>query len=110
MFQDVFDDIVNRLGYEVIEGVAEEIDYFFETNELVKDFGLKIVDKKYIVNVTLVDYSIPNANAVFTKFLSFMTYSISGFFIRNDYDHQTEYLFLTSTGSLRFLCNVNFLR
>lgn len=110
MFQDVFEDIVNRVGYELVEGVSEEIDYFFGTDELVRDFDLMVVDKKYVVNVTLMDYSISNMTAVFTKFLSFMTYSKSGFFIRNDYDHQTEYLFLTSTGSLRFLCNIIFRR
>jgi chromosome segregation ATPase len=83
--------IKGKLNIQKIQGVSTEIKDFFRSCKEVKAFCIIIEINTYRIFVRLNDFSMSEARKVFTSFLSFMTYSQSGFYISHETEDTIEY-------------------
>ncbi|MGG4555184.1 hypothetical protein MKX50_03685 [Paenibacillus sp. FSL W8-0186] len=107
--KDSFIKLVKELDHDIIPGLSSEIRDCLNYNDKVLDCKVDISeDKVYCVSVRMHDYTLPNIKSVFSSLVQFIQYT-STFYVRNDTEHNTEYLLLSqSKGNLTFYCKIVF--
>lgn len=107
--KDSFIKLVNEVDYDIIPGLSSEIRDCLDYDAKVLDCQIDILeDKVYCVNVRMHEYTLPNIKSVFSSLVQFIQYT-STFYIRNDTEHNTEYLLLSqSKRDLTFYCKIVF--
>ena len=104
-------NLIDHLGYTLIDGIGLEINAFFLNNPLISSINLSIDDNIYKISVTLKEWTIANVHSLFQSFFRFITYRMSGFFASVETETGITYLLASYSGSTTgFFCELEFER
>lgn len=111
MFEQLIEELVNKIEFSIDPGIIMEIKDFYKSDQNVKEFNVEIIDnQKYIVYVRLKNYSLQEVKKMFSAFLNFIQYSNVNFYVRTNNDEKIKYTLISAKENLRgFYCEVIFL-